>query len=100
MRLASQERLHGRRVSVAVGAALALCVAFASVTLAQAPAEPRFDVASIRRNTSGTTQQSINAGPTGATFINVQAGGRTRRGPHRAAHGKLMAPGRPARPPL
>lgn len=33
---------------------------------------PAFEVASIRRNPSGTTQQSVNVQPTGVTFINFQ----------------------------
>jgi uncharacterized protein (TIGR03435 family) len=54
----------------------ALVVLFATAAAAQPPGppspipDPRFDVISIRRNTSGTTQQSVNVTPTGVTFIN------------------------------
>ena len=41
-------------------------------SLLSAQSAPTFEVASIRRNTSGTTQQSVNVQPTGVTFINFQ----------------------------
>lgn len=51
-----------------VAAAALLVILFAAV-----PAESQvFDVVSIKRNPSGTTQQSVNVQPTGVTFINFQ----------------------------
>lgn len=45
----------------------------AVILLAASLAEAQtFDVVSVRRNTSGTTQQSANVQPTGVTFINFQ----------------------------
>jgi uncharacterized protein (TIGR03435 family) len=51
---------------------LALLVATLPAPAAAQERPAAFEVASIRRNTSGTTQQSINAQPGGVTFINVQ----------------------------
>jgi uncharacterized protein (TIGR03435 family) len=43
------------------------------VLLLASPAESQtFDVVSIRRNPSGTAQQSVNVQPTGVTFVNFQ----------------------------
>src|SRR4026207_730940 len=48
-----------------------LAGAFVLMFAAAGAAQPAtFDVISIRRNTSGTTQQSVNVTPTGVTFIN------------------------------
>ena len=51
-------------------AALAIAAVLASTASAQSPAA--FDVTSVRRNPSGTTQQSVNVQPTGVTFVNFQ----------------------------
>lgn len=56
-------------------AAAALFVAIGIGISAQSPAPPAssaatFDVVSIKRNLSETTQQSVNVTPTGVTFIN------------------------------
>ena len=69
---------HHRPSSPRFPAALAgvLVLLFASAAAAQPPGpsspipDPRFEVISIRRNASGTTQQSVNVTPTGVTFIN------------------------------
>jgi uncharacterized protein (TIGR03435 family) len=56
--------------------AVTLVLLFAGAAAAQpagsqsAIPDPRFDVISIRRNPSGTTQQSVNVTPTGVTFLN------------------------------
>jgi uncharacterized protein (TIGR03435 family) len=59
-----------RAVTAVASGAIALLLA-APPAAAQTPA-PAFDVVSIKRNASGTTQQSVNVQPTGVTFINFQ----------------------------
>jgi uncharacterized protein (TIGR03435 family) len=57
------------------GAAAAWLVAIGAGVSAQSPAQglptdAAFDVVSIKRNPSGSTEQSVNVTPTGVTFIN------------------------------
>ena len=56
-----------RALTVPAAIAGVLALLFATEAAAQ-PA--KFDVISIRRNTSGTTEQSVTPTPTGVTFIN------------------------------
>ena len=48
------------------------CTVVVSLLLAWPTLAQTFAVVSVRRNTSGTTQQSVNVQPTGVTFINFQ----------------------------
>ena len=64
-------RLMKNRMQLAAAAFLAIGIGLS----AQSPAPPAssvatFDVVSIKRNLSETTQQSVNVTPTGVTFIN------------------------------
>ena len=56
-----------RVLTVPTAIAGVLALLFATEVAAQTAT---FDVISIRRNTSGTTEQSVNVTPTGVTFIN------------------------------
>lgn len=52
-------------------ATLMILCGLAATTVAQEPSAT-FDVVSVRRNTSGTTQQQVTVQPNGVTFINFQ----------------------------
>lgn len=65
MSVHSHIRRCARRVAIVSVAAIVL------LTASRAESQT-FDVVSIKRNTSGTTQQSVNVTPTGVTFINFQ----------------------------
>ena len=66
-------RMMNRSPSAAAVAALSAAIGVG--VSAQSPAQPpssgaTFDVVSIKRNPSGSTEQSVNVTPTGVTFIN------------------------------
>ena len=58
--------LVARTPHIAVGLSLAVLL------LASPATSQTFEVVSIRRNPSGTAQQSVNVQPTGVTFVNFQ----------------------------
>jgi uncharacterized protein (TIGR03435 family) len=72
MRLRPRAPYDARMIDIFRMLQIAAITAALTLLIASPAASQTFDVVSIRRNTSGTTQQSVNVEPTGVTFINFQ----------------------------